>query len=332
MAIRVIAYATPAVCIGSFAGVHFVLDGARLRIGRARDCDVRLPDLSVSPHHASLEHDGRGYALVDEGSAHGTYLGALDSTESRWLVAGERCRVAGPTFVSVGPFRLLLCPRAWGPADGPAERTTATLRLLALMAGMSGKGVYPSVFVRRGPSRGRRFYVQDGLLFEHSYNASCVLGRDPFVDGPLRGSNVSRHHCVVKRWDHALWVRDLDSTNGTWLAGERLPAGTNVRWRRGHSLYVGDNALDQEDAVADALDELDLKEGDTFTDARLPTFPIADETRVRGCALDDLAATAVITDESVLEPLVVLAKSSSDPSCLEAGAEEPAPSPRAEQV
>lgn len=313
MAIHVIVYAMPAIFVRSLARVAFTLEGPRLSIGRARGCDLRLPDRSVSPLHASLVREGGGYALIDGGSAHGTHLSALDSSECKRLGTGDRLPIVGPTCASVGPFRLLLCPGAGCPADGPGELATATLRLLALTVGATGKAVCPSVFVRRGPSRGRRFYVDDGLPFGHSYNAGCVLGRDVSAEAWLRGAKVSRRHCELKRSDNALWVRDLGSTNGTWLAGDRLPAHVRVRWPRGDSLYVGDNVLDQEDPVADALDELDRTDGEAFTSARPPTFPAGDEERVRRCALDDVAAMAdrdlaasrpaASTEEPVLRPV-----------------------------
>jgi pSer/pThr/pTyr-binding forkhead associated (FHA) protein len=288
MAIRVIVYAPSAVSIGSFAGVHFVLDGDRLRIGRARDCDVRLPDLSVSHHHASVERDGRGYALVDEGSNHGTRLGALDSAESIRLAAGHRHPISGPALARIGPFLLAFCPEPDGQVDPPYELETATVRLAVL----SGTRWGASVLVRRGPQQGERFHLQDHLAFGRSYDRAHVFGRDPRSDAQLHGQRTSRHHFEVKRGDNVLWVKDLGSTNGTWLDGRRLRPNASVRWRRGALLYAGDHAFERDDPGNDALEELDRKEGDAFTGAPPPPASALEEEKVRRCAAEAFARAA----------------------------------------
>ncbi|HEX8113443.1 MAG TPA: FHA domain-containing protein, partial [Kofleriaceae bacterium] len=56
-----------------------------------------------------------------------------------------------------------------------------------------------------------------------------VLGRDPLCDLALRAGGVSRQHAEIERSDAGFALRDLDSRNGTSLAGMplagRLPLG-----------------------------------------------------------------------------------------------------------
>jgi len=49
-----------------------------------------------------------------------------------------------------------------------------------------------------------------------------VLGRDALCDLPLRAGGVSRQHAELEQVDGGFAVRDLDSRNGTRLAGLRL--------------------------------------------------------------------------------------------------------------
>ncbi|HET9623033.1 MAG TPA: FHA domain-containing protein [Kofleriaceae bacterium] len=49
-----------------------------------------------------------------------------------------------------------------------------------------------------------------------------VLGRDPLCDLTLRAGGVSRQHAEIEHAGDAFFVRDLDSRNGTTLAGLRL--------------------------------------------------------------------------------------------------------------
>ena len=49
-----------------------------------------------------------------------------------------------------------------------------------------------------------------------------VLGRDPDADVRLRDAKISRRHCEINRLDGELVVRDLGSTNGTFVNGIRI--------------------------------------------------------------------------------------------------------------
>lgn len=43
-------------------------------IGRASDCDIVLPHISVSKHHARIEFDGQNYFIIDENSTNGVIV------------------------------------------------------------------------------------------------------------------------------------------------------------------------------------------------------------------------------------------------------------------
>jgi hypothetical protein len=62
---------------------------------------------------------------------------------------------------------------------------------------------------------GRSFVVGDRPL---------VIGRSPDVDVVINDNNVSRRHAEVWRTSEGLAVRDLQSTNGTFVNGHRITA------------------------------------------------------------------------------------------------------------
>jgi hypothetical protein len=76
-------------------------DTAVLTIGRAGDCDLVLPDLSVSSHHAQLHRAGDELVLVDLSSTNGTRVNG-------WRVASQATVRPGDwvTFGRVG-FHLV---------------------------------------------------------------------------------------------------------------------------------------------------------------------------------------------------------------------------------
>jgi hypothetical protein len=47
---------------------------AELRIGRNRDCDIVIPDPTVSKAHATLIINGNAYSIRDENSSNGTFV------------------------------------------------------------------------------------------------------------------------------------------------------------------------------------------------------------------------------------------------------------------
>ncbi len=54
----------------------------------------------------------------------------------------------------------------------------------------------------------------------------ATLGRDPKCEIPLRDDGISRHHAEVTRMGNTLVVRDLNSTNGTFIDGKRIDQAT----------------------------------------------------------------------------------------------------------
>jgi transcriptional regulator with PAS, ATPase and Fis domain len=67
--------------------------------------------------------------------------------------------------------------------------------------------------------------------------AKLVIGRDEEADLRIEGSGVSRHHAELYRQGPLYALRDLGSTNGTWLNGRRVE---HAPVAPGHVLRVGD--------------------------------------------------------------------------------------------
>ncbi len=68
-----------------------------VRIGRARDVDLRLDDTAISRAHVEVRREGEGHTLVDLGSTNGTVVnGSRVSTHQ--LRDGDRILVGGTTL------------------------------------------------------------------------------------------------------------------------------------------------------------------------------------------------------------------------------------------
>jgi pSer/pThr/pTyr-binding forkhead associated (FHA) protein len=78
--------------------------------------------------------------------------------------------------------------------------------------------------------------------------AMIVVGRHPACDARLESLRVSRHHCCMMVKDGEVVVRDLGSTNGIRINGQRVEMG---RLKPGDELSIAhiryrlDNGHDQ---------------------------------------------------------------------------------------
>ena len=73
--------------------------GVRFTIGRTRDCDLCLADLSVSRMHALLVRREDGWVLSDLGSHNGTRLNGWLVREPVQVRAGDRVEFGSMAFI-----------------------------------------------------------------------------------------------------------------------------------------------------------------------------------------------------------------------------------------
>ena len=92
--------------------------GMTFTIGRHRDCDLYIADMSVSRVHAQLERNDDGWLLTDLGSTNGTRLNGWRVRAPVLLQPGDQLKFGNAEFVIQGPGE--------GPALGPAEQRPLT--------------------------------------------------------------------------------------------------------------------------------------------------------------------------------------------------------------
>lgn len=89
----------------------------------------------------------------------------------------------------------------------------------------------PKLVVVSGPSAGRAFAVA---------RASATLGRHPTNDFVVDDPRVSGAHLELTRNGDRVRVRDVGSTNGTWLGAHRV---TDIELAIGGEVTIGDTVL-----------------------------------------------------------------------------------------
>ena len=72
-----------------------------------------------------------------------------------------------------------------------------------------------------------------------------TIGRMEDNDVVLSESHVSRHHCSIQKLQGNFFLKDEDSTNGTFLNGKRIPPGTLVELHLLDTITIGTSELVQ---------------------------------------------------------------------------------------
>lgn len=236
-------------------------DGGRIVIGRSDGSDVRLPDPSVSLRHASIRAQGAEYALVDEGSTNGTWVGGvkLGPHTPRLVKSGDLVRV-GRVWLE-----LVVGHKAPTPDLGLATRDLALALVRNAMDAM-GDDTRAAVRVAEGPDMGAELrLVEEGRAY--------VIGRAEQCDLPLADEDASREHAAVMRRGAQILLRDLGSRNGVYLGDTRLAPEREMVWRPPTMARIGVSVLSLDEPVSLALAELEAAEDEPLPDADAPPAP-----------------------------------------------------------
>ena len=178
-----------------------LLTEASATIGRHAACDIVLDDDTVSRTHARVERTDGGFVLVDVGSSNGMRVNG-ERTTYRLLVSGD--------VVHVGDCVLRF--EASGDPAAPGEPRRARATVVSMRT--------PEV---DDPCAGARVAVHTPeRTWELPLGDRLTIGREPDNDVMLDDPGVSRYHAVVEVRSALCTVRDLNSSNGTWVGPARV--------------------------------------------------------------------------------------------------------------
>ncbi|MDB5219974.1 MAG: hypothetical protein JWO86_7901 [Myxococcaceae bacterium] len=243
------------------AAPSLTFDGARIVIGRGSGSDVRLPDPSVSTRHATIRATGNDYAIVDEGSTNGTWVGGVKllPQSPRVVKSGDLVRV-GRVWLE-----LAIGQKAPTPDLGLATRDLAFALVQRAMDAV-GDDTVAKVRVAEGPDIGEEL-----LLTEEG--RAYVLGRAETCDLPLADADASREHAVVARRGGQILLRDLGSRNGVYLGESKLAPERDVVWRAPMMARIGITVLALDEPVSTALAELEAAADEAMREEDIPPPP-----------------------------------------------------------
>ena len=205
---------------------EFELGKASVTLGRATTNDIILDSARVSRSHARLECGPSGCEIVDLGSSNGTRLNGLPV---------KRVRLDPGDIVSIGEFELHYQAAAIADQVG--------MTVMDSMADVEMSIAHEILPMQVGETGVARLVVFTGeKTWEVPLDQADVIsiGRTDENAVALEQTKVSRRHAEVVRKGDAFVLRDLHSTNGTWLRGERV---TEVMLQDSDAFRIGDARL-----------------------------------------------------------------------------------------
>lgn len=222
-------------------GREYRITGNSLVFGREAGCDVVVPGKDVSRRHAEILPTPKGYLLVDS-STNGTFVNDERIQGQRILNRGEVIRIGEESFrfyadVAAAPpappapppapapappqpgpaaSQPPAAPQASPPRAGAGERLKDTafgVPAAAAAGGAVPAGPLATFLVKSGALKGQRVPVRTPVV---------NIGRADYNDLVLPDASVSTAHAKLQRREGVWVLLDLDSTNGTFVDGERV--------------------------------------------------------------------------------------------------------------
>jgi len=180
------------------------LDAEQYRIGSGDTADICLPATGVAEEHAILRKRGDDYVLEIDNPAHLASVNGKLVHEKKALNPGD--------LIIISQVHCRLVESA-GSQDDPAQTVVRMALPKYVIRGVSGP-----YFGKTYPLRG-----------------TTVFGRHADCDIRINNEGISRRHAEIVVTPDGLLVRDLDSSNGTFVNGERvtekeLKVGDEIRF------------------------------------------------------------------------------------------------------
>jgi len=185
------------------------------RIGRDQGNEVFLDDPGLSRRHCRIFKEGQDYILEDLKSANGTFQNG-ERVDRAKLQEGDQITLGNCSL------RFTLAGAAAAALPDSSE--------LSLEEPAGAGGRFELVFLT-GERRGERArLVADRITFGRKSSNTVVL----------KDAKVSGVHCEVALEDGRPVLRDLGSTNGTFLEGKRID---EIVLDHGDRITLGENEL-----------------------------------------------------------------------------------------
>jgi pSer/pThr/pTyr-binding forkhead associated (FHA) protein len=195
------------------SGAVVAIPEGGLVIGRDPECDLVIAGLEVSRRHAVVRSTIQGYVVTDL-STNGIYVNGLRVNDARVLGMGDVIRVGEEELrFEADPATYEPTPELRGERTGPVPVPRPSAEPPTLPQQAAARLLGTLEVITRGVLHGTRFRIERPVVH---------IGRAPHSDVRLSESTVSASHATLMRRGATWVILDHGSTNGTYVAGERI--------------------------------------------------------------------------------------------------------------
>ncbi len=187
---------------------EFELAKTSISLGRGTTNDITLDDVRVSRSHARLDIAAGEVTLLDLGSSNGTRVNGI-------LV--ERATLAPGDTIGLGGQQLKYS------VDDPSEDVGLTVIDTQVQLDQTIAEEVLQVVINDTSTSSLVIFTGD-----HTWSIDledldkATIGRDDNCAVFIDDSKVSRQHAEVQHRGEAFMLKDLGSTNGTWVNGQQI--------------------------------------------------------------------------------------------------------------
>ncbi len=196
-------------------GKEYTIPAGGISIGRDAGSGVVVAQNEVSRKHAEVAPVEHGYEIRDF-SANGVFVNGARVDKAQILSRADVIRIGGEEFrfyADVPQSAKAAAPAVPPPVvaspvvDAPAPVATAAPDSRPVLAVLE--------ITNEGPTKGQTYEIAVPLAH---------VGRGAHNDVVIRDDSVSDTHAKLQRRDDGWYLVDVGSTNGTYVAGQRLTA------------------------------------------------------------------------------------------------------------
>jgi pSer/pThr/pTyr-binding forkhead associated (FHA) protein len=222
---------------------EFLLNKSLVTLGRATTNDIVLPGGRVSRNHAQIQCAEDAIVVTDLGSANGVWLNGQRIAETK-IQPGDRIEISGHVLEY-----LPLAPDTGEEATVINSENELEMTLLQMSVPSALNETSQARLVIHAPDRTWELPLEED---------SSTIGRNIANNLVLDYAKVSRNHARIERKGSAFILRDLQSTNGTYIGEDRIEQHA---LENGHTFRIGPTRIvfksgfsQEEMTIADGLD------------------------------------------------------------------------------
>jgi pSer/pThr/pTyr-binding forkhead associated (FHA) protein len=211
-------------------------------VGRHVDCTMVVKNPKISRRHCQVKWTPDGVTIKDLGSSGGTHVGDRKIGRAR-IKPGDRIQLADITL-----------ELKEGPAPKPDAHAQPTVAVGdESVAATASTGSWELHYCDEEG--------QDQVCTLKDGSDPVTLGRKADCNIRLINPTVGRHHCQVSLANGQLVAKDLKSSNGTFINGNKIESG---KLKDGDVLECGTAEVKIKAIAASVVEE--VSSGDTWSD------------------------------------------------------------------